>query len=86
VLLEGSLPALGLPEIVAARAQLDLLEKALVVEARRQWATWAEIGELLGLSPQATWKRFRPLDPRPPRRTQPESIVAATVAETLNPR
>jgi hypothetical protein len=60
VLLEGSLPALGLPEIVAARAQLDLLEKALVVEARRQWATWAEIGELLGLSPQATWKRFVP--------------------------
>jgi hypothetical protein len=69
VLLEGALPEVGLREVVAARAQLDLLQTALVIEARWQWASWAEIGALLGMTPQGAWKRYRAVDPIPPRRT-----------------
>ena len=66
VLLDGALPEVGLREVVAARAQLDLLQTALVIEARRQWASWAEIGALVGMTPQGAWKRYRAVDPIPP--------------------
>ncbi len=65
MLLDGSLPERGLREVAAAREQLDTLQTALVIEARRQWATWAEIGSLLGLTEQGAWKRYRAVDPKP---------------------
>lgn len=69
MLLAGSTAERGLREVVAARAQLDALQTVLVLEARRQWATWAEIGCLLGLTAQGAWKRYHSIDPTPPRRS-----------------
>lgn len=65
----------GLREIVAARAALDGLEAALVVEGRRRGYRWADLGADLGLSlhgvrrrhigrdPIYAWKLSRPPSP-----------------------
>ena len=36
---------------------------AMVREARRQGASWGQIGEALGIAKQSAWERFRSVDP-----------------------
>lgn len=51
----------------AARADLDTLEIALLLTARAEGMTWAEIARALGLgSPQAAQQRFQRISQRPP--------------------
>lgn len=55
-----------------ARRTLD----AAVQAARAQGSTWAQIGEELGMSRQAAFKRFgRPVDPRTGTRIEPRSVA-----------
>jgi hypothetical protein len=59
-----------LRELVAVRAALDALERALVIEARRRGYRWRELGADLGLSPHGVRKRHVAQDPiRAARRT-----------------
>jgi hypothetical protein len=51
----------------AARDDLDTLEIALLLTARAEGMTWAEIARALGLgSPQAAQQRFQRISQRPP--------------------
>lgn len=46
------------------QAQLDWLQgriPGVVIAARHQGHTWAEIGKALGISPQGAQKRFSPI-------------------------
>jgi hypothetical protein len=61
----------GLRELREARATLAGLERALVVTAREGSASWREIGAALGMTQQAAHKRFRSIDPLPPRERNP---------------
>jgi hypothetical protein len=63
----------ALNEVVALRAALDSLERALVVRARSQGAGWRELAGPLGLSSQGVRKRHLQSDPlfaRRPARAQ----------------
>lgn len=61
-------PEAGLAQVRAAAEQLEASRLALteaVRRARAAGATWAEIGDLLGITRQAAYKRFAtPTDPR----------------------
>lgn len=57
------------PEVLAALAELEAKvhgheadRDAMVREARRQGATWLEIGEAMGISKQSAWERYRNLE------------------------
>lgn len=56
--------------IAAARVALDARESELVVAARARGCTWAEIGEILGLTANGARKRHIEAERR--RRTAPE--------------
>jgi AcrR family transcriptional regulator len=49
----------SLEAIAAIRARLDVLERAAMISAREKGATMEDIAEVLGLSPQAIYYRFR---------------------------
>ncbi|WP_460796254.1 helix-turn-helix domain-containing protein [Nocardioides pacificus] len=53
-------PEAALAAVVALRRLAGQLESAAVVEAIAQGWTWAQVGEALGVSPQAAHKRFAP--------------------------
>jgi hypothetical protein len=53
----------GLREVVSARAALDRLETALVVEARNRGYRWAVIGAELGLTAHGARRRHLDADP-----------------------
>jgi len=53
----------GLREVVAARATLDLLEARLVIHARRNGCTWAELGQDLQLTAAGARRRHLAVDP-----------------------
>lgn len=67
----GSTASLGeltaaLSMIETARSDLDSLEVALLLTARAEGMTWAEVAEALGLrSPQAALQRFQRFSQRP---------------------
>lgn len=62
--LEELTAALSLIE--TARSDLDSLEAALLLTARAEGMTWAEVAEALGLrSPQAAQQRFQRISQRP---------------------
>ena len=61
----------GLRELRETRAALTALEHALVITAREGHASWRDIGAALGVSRQAVSRRFRPVDPLPPRERRP---------------
>ena len=60
---EDDAARVGLRELVAARAALDSLEAALVIEARRRGYRWHELGADLGLSAHGARKRHVCRDP-----------------------
>ena len=41
-----------------AESQLDAWQRQATTEARRQGASWSEIGEALGVSKQAAWASY----------------------------
>jgi hypothetical protein len=47
-----------LPLIAASLQQVEEALEQWVVEARRRRASWARIGEVLGVSRQSAWERF----------------------------
>jgi hypothetical protein len=49
-----------LREVTELRQSLNRLELELVIAARRNRLTWAEIGDALGISRQAAYARHRP--------------------------
>jgi hypothetical protein len=53
----------GLNELMATRAALDALERALVARARLNGATWTELGPLLALTKQGARARHLAIDP-----------------------
>ena len=53
----------ALRELVATRRALDALETSLVVRAREQGATWAELAVPLAVSKQGVRKRHLASDP-----------------------
>lgn len=56
----------ALSMIETARADLDSLEVALLLTARAEGMTWAEVSQSLGLrSPQAAQQRFQRISQRP---------------------
>ncbi|MEX0797583.1 MAG: hypothetical protein WEB67_04750 [Acidimicrobiia bacterium] len=56
VLPQDPLEALG--ELSRAGSELEALLRDRVAAARRQGATWDEIGERLGMSRQAAWEYY----------------------------
>lgn len=50
-----------LTELVAAREALARLERPLVEAARRQGASWLEVGAALGVTTQTAHQRHAPL-------------------------
>ncbi len=73
----------GLRELIEARAALAASEAALVVRARSHGATWAELGDALGLSKQAARKRHLAIDPIFARRPQRPPTIAEYHAEMI---
>ena len=51
-------PLEALQELSQADLELEVLRRDRVVEARRQGATWDQIGESLGMSRQSAWEYF----------------------------
>ncbi|TYC96301.1 hypothetical protein FQ377_14010 [Arthrobacter echini] len=71
----------GLDDVIAADHQLNLARMELqqaVDRARAQDLTWAQIGEALGFTRQAAFKRFG--NPRDPRTGQPTTPAPETTA------
>ena len=54
------LPCRGLRQLAGLRATLDRVERELVLLARDNQSSWAEIGDALGISRQAARARHRP--------------------------
>jgi hypothetical protein len=50
----------GLPKVAAAGAQVEANLVAWVRRARALGATWARVGEALGMTRQSAWERFAP--------------------------
>ena len=50
----------GLRELTALRKTLERVERELVLGARRDRSTWAEIGDALEISRQSAYARHRP--------------------------
>jgi hypothetical protein len=50
----------GLPRVAAAGAQVEANLVAWVLRARALGATWARVGEALGMTRQSAWERFAP--------------------------
>jgi hypothetical protein len=51
-------PLEALAELSRAGSELEALLRERVAAARRQGATWEEIGERLGMSRQAAWEYY----------------------------
>jgi hypothetical protein len=51
-----------LPRVATASAQVEATLAGWVGRARSLGATWARIGEALGMSRQSAWERFAPGD------------------------
>jgi hypothetical protein len=51
-----------LPKVAAARAQVEETLQGWVGRARGLGATWAQIGDALGMTRQSAWERFAPDD------------------------
>jgi ClpX C4-type zinc finger len=51
-----------LPKVAAARAQVEETLQGWVGRARTLGATWAQIGDVLGMTRQSAWERFAPDD------------------------
>ena len=51
-------PLEALQELSQADLELEALRRNRVAEARRQGATWDQIGESLGMSRQSAWEYF----------------------------
>ena len=51
-------PADALAAVVALRRLADRLERAAVARATSQGWTWAQVGQALGVTPQAAHKRL----------------------------
>lgn len=64
----GDLAALG--SIGFQRGDLEYAERHLVYVAREAGRSWADIGDVLGISRQAAWKKF---GAEPPARAAAES-------------
>lgn len=47
-----------LPKVAATAAQVDENLTAMVGRARELGATWAKVGEALGMTRQSAWERF----------------------------
>jgi hypothetical protein len=56
--MSGDKPLQALRELSRARTELESLMREQVAEARRQGATWEEIGESLGISRQSAWELY----------------------------
>jgi hypothetical protein len=50
----------GLRKLTDLRETLERVERDLVLGARRDRSTWAEIGDALGISRQSAYARHRP--------------------------
>jgi hypothetical protein len=50
-------PIVGLTGVAALRAEVERLERELVLAARRNFSSWSEIGAALGVSKQAAHRR-----------------------------
>jgi hypothetical protein len=55
-------PEIGLPAVGALSAWLNEREEDLIVMARSQGWTWAQVAEPLGRSRQAMWERYRHIE------------------------
>jgi hypothetical protein len=73
----------GLRELVAARAALDSLEAALVIEARRRGFRWHEVGADLGLTAHGVRKRHVARDPIRAQRRPEEPLTYNELREAL---
>jgi hypothetical protein len=51
-----------LPKVAAARALVEETLQGWVGRARGLGATWAQIGDVLGMTRQSAWERFAPDD------------------------
>ncbi len=51
-----------LPKVAAARTQVEETLQGWVGRARTLGATWAQIGDVLGMTRQSAWERFAPDD------------------------
>jgi hypothetical protein len=51
-----------LPNVARARAQVEHTLQGWVGRARDLGATWAQIGDALGMTRQSAWERFAPDD------------------------
>ena len=59
----------ALEAVVRTQSTFASLERSLVIAARNDGCSWREIASALGVSRQAAHRRFRAIDPRPPRET-----------------
>jgi hypothetical protein len=51
-----------LPKVAEARSQVEQTLQGWVSRARALGATWAQIGDALGMTRQSAWERFAPDD------------------------
>jgi hypothetical protein len=76
----GSLPAdplEALRELAGADAELEALRRERVAAARRQGATWDQIGESLAMSRQSAWEYYT----RATRKALDESVADVDLDE-----
>ncbi len=62
--LESNDPRTGLRAVAALRRLIDRIEELHVRQARAQGLTWLEIGQELGVTKQATHKRYAWIEER----------------------
>ena len=70
-------PLEALRELSRADVELEVLRRERVAAARRQGATWDQIGESLGMSRQSAWEYYT----REPRRVLDETTAGADLDE-----
>jgi hypothetical protein len=70
-------PLEALRELSRVDVELETLRRGRVEEARRQGATWEQIGESLGMSRQSAWEYYT----RETRRELGESAARSTLDE-----